>query len=324
MCARPVIVMAFAVAMSWSSAQPALPAGSNDSWREIANNAFDGRPLVDGSQLITLEMPERAEDAAIVPVTMRANLPAGDTRTLRSLTLVIDENPSPVAATFNVGPGVTMISTRVRVNSYTKVHAVAELSDAKLYEVDTYVKASGGCSAPMANNAQDATARLGQMRFRQFIKTTAEPASAPREAQIMIHHPNNSGLQRDQVSLLYIPLFIVRQLRVCKVISLFWRWMAAYPFRKIPTSGFRICRMGRVCSARKRSIPKVTFLGVSGQSSRRCSGSSEAAYLCFRLSAAKFLKRGSRNFGGAELRTEIPLHLGHAQHRLRGDVAIIW
>jgi sulfur-oxidizing protein SoxY len=214
MCARPVIVMAFAVAMSWSSAQPALPADSNDSWREIANNVFNGRPLADGSQLITLEMAERAEDAAIVPVTMRANLPAGDTRTLRSLTLVIDENPSPVAATFNVGPGVAMISTRVRVNSNTKVHAVAELSDAKLYEVDTYVKASGGCSAPMANNAEDAAARLGQMRFRQFIKTTTAPASAPREAQIMIHHPNNSGLQRDQVSLLYIPLFIVRQLRV--------------------------------------------------------------------------------------------------------------
>ena len=30
----------------------------------------------------------------------------------------------------------------------------------------------------------------------------------------MIRHPNNSGLQRDQLSLLYIPLFIVRELRV--------------------------------------------------------------------------------------------------------------
>ena len=40
------------------------------------------------------------------------------------------------------------ISTRVRVNSYTNVHAVAELSDGKLYVVKTYVKASGGCSAP--------------------------------------------------------------------------------------------------------------------------------------------------------------------------------
>src|SRR5215469_18635976 len=214
MCARAATAAALAIAMSWSTAQSARSAEADDSWREIANNVFNGRQLADGSQLIALEMPERAEDAAVVPVTMRANLPPGDTRTLRSLTLVIDENPSPVAATFNVGPGVTMISTRVRVNSYTKVHAVAEFSDAKLYEVATYVKASGGCSAPMENNAQDAAASLGQMRFRQFLKTAPGPASGPREAQIMIRHPNNSGLQRDQVSLLYIPLFIVRQLRV--------------------------------------------------------------------------------------------------------------
>jgi len=213
MCVRAATVAALAIAMSWSSARPSLAGDADDSWREIANNAFNGRPLADGSGLITLEMPARAEDAAVVPVTMRANLPPGDTRTLRSLTLVIDENPSPVAATFNVGPGVTMISTRVRVNSHTKVHAVAELSDDRLYVVDTFVKASGGCSAPMANNSEDA-AKIGQMQFRQFAKTTAEPASTPREAQIMIRHPNNSGLQRDQVTLYYIPLFIVRQLRV--------------------------------------------------------------------------------------------------------------
>jgi sulfur-oxidizing protein SoxY len=99
------------------------------------------------------------------------------------------------------------------VNSFTNVHVVAELSDEKLYVVDTYVKASGGCSAPMANAREDA-AKIGQMQFRQFAKTGAEAASSPREAQIMVRHPNNSGLQRDQVTLYYIPLFIVRQLRV--------------------------------------------------------------------------------------------------------------
>ena len=214
MCARAATAAALAITMSWSTAQSARSAEADDSWREIANNVFNGHQLADGSQLITLEMPERAEDAAVVPVTMRANLPPGDTRTLRSLTLVIDENPSPVAATFNVGPSVTMISTRVRVNSYTKVHAVAELSDDQLYVAEIYVKASGGCSAPMASNVEEAAAKLGQMRFRQFTKNTAAPATAPHEAQIMIHHPNNSGLQRDQVSLVYIPLFIVRQLRL--------------------------------------------------------------------------------------------------------------
>src|SRR6516164_422514 len=104
MCARAATAATLAITMSWSTAQSARSAEADDSWREIANNVFNGRQLADGSQLITLEMPDRAEDAAVVPVTMRANLPPGDTRALRSLTLVIDENPSPVAATFNVGP----------------------------------------------------------------------------------------------------------------------------------------------------------------------------------------------------------------------------
>jgi sulfur-oxidizing protein SoxY len=198
---------------------------TNDPWPGIAREAFNGRPLADGSGILTIEMPYRAEDAAIVPVSVRAKLPAGDTRHVKAITIVVDENPAPVAATFTIGEGsgVTSISTRVRVNSYTNVHAVAELSDNALYVVKTYVKASGGCSAPASKNAEEAKADIGRMRFRQFAKALAAdgqpkasegPASRLQEAQIMIRHPNNSGLQMDQVSRLYIPAFFIRELKV--------------------------------------------------------------------------------------------------------------
>ena len=211
---RAMGLIGVAAALSLAAIQSPMAADSENLWPELARDVFNGRPLVDGAGLIAIEMPERAEDAGIVPVTLRATLPPGDTRVLKAFTLVIDENPAPVAATFKVGTGLTMISTRVRVNAYTDVHAVAELSDGGLYVIDTYVKASGGCSAPMAKNAEEAKASLGVMRFRQFAQAKTAPASVSREAQIMIRHPNNSGLQRDQVSLLYIPLFIVRELRV--------------------------------------------------------------------------------------------------------------
>ena len=195
---------------------PALAAAPepDDPWPGLAQDIFKGRPLADGASVLAIEMPYRAEDAAIVPVTLRALLPAGDTRAVKSITLVIDQNPSPVAATFTLGPGVTTIATRVRVNSYTNVHAVAELSDGKLYVVQAYVKASGGCSAPAAKDPQEAKANLGLMRFRQFAAAKPAAANTPREAQIMMRHPNNSGLQMDQVTHLYVPLFIVRELRV--------------------------------------------------------------------------------------------------------------
>ena len=199
-------------------AGPVSAADEKDPWPDLVRDAFNGRDIADGAGVIAIEMPYRAEDASIVPVTLRTMLPPGDTRAVKAITLVIDQNPAPVAATFQIGPGVTMISTRVRVDSYTNVHAVAELSDGRLYASAVYVKASGGCSAPTAKNAEEAKANLGQMRFRQFAHPATRPAdgpaSAPREAQIMIRHPNNSGLQRDQVTLLYIPAFFVRQIRV--------------------------------------------------------------------------------------------------------------
>jgi sulfur-oxidizing protein SoxY len=207
--------MAAAIAMLGiaSTAGAEDPATAKDPWPDLAHSIFKDRPLLDGSRLIAIEMPYRAEDAAIVPLTFRSTLPAGDARHLQAVTLVIDENPSPVAAVFTFGPkaGVSAISTRVRVDSYTNVHAVAELSDGKLYMVKTYVKAAGGCSAPAAKDANEAQANLGEMRFRQFAP--ASP-SAPREAQLMIRHPNNSGLQMDQITHLYVPAFFIDDLKV--------------------------------------------------------------------------------------------------------------
>jgi sulfur-oxidizing protein SoxY len=211
---RQICTAVLAVALGWGVARPLPAAEPADPWPELARDIFNGRQLADGAGLVAIDMPARAEDAAIVPVTLRATLPPGDNRTIKTITLVIDQNPAPVAATFQVGTGVTMISTRVRVDSYTNVHAVAETSDGKLYVSTTYVKASGGCSAPTGKNAEQANTNLGQMRFRQFAKTSDGPVSGPREAQIMIRHPNNSGLQRDQVTLLYIPVFFVKELRV--------------------------------------------------------------------------------------------------------------
>ncbi len=190
---------------SIAGAALADPPAPRDPWPELAAAVFNGRPLADGTELISVEMPVRAEDAAIVPLTVRASLPPGDGRQVKSLTIVIDENPAPVAATFTIGPnsGVSSISTRVRVDSYTNVHVVAELSDGTLPMVATHVKASGGCSAPALKNADEAKSHIGQMKFRQFTTPgSATPLRRP-EAQIMVRHPNNSGLQMDQVTRLY-------------------------------------------------------------------------------------------------------------------------
>ncbi len=196
--------------------QQAVTAGqeqpSEETWNSIKGDIFKDRPILDGSGLVILDAPRRAEDAAVVPIGMRVNLGGDDKRTLQSLTLVIDENPAPVAGTFTIGPhsGVTSISTRVRVNTYSYVRVVAELSDGQLYGVKSYVKASGGCSAPASANADATKSMLGQMKFRTF----RPEADGLPEAQIMLRHPQNSGLQMDQVTRLYVPPFFIENLKI--------------------------------------------------------------------------------------------------------------
>ncbi|ABQ37892.1 quinoprotein dehydrogenase-associated SoxYZ-like carrier [Bradyrhizobium sp. BTAi1] len=193
---------------------PAKAAEGYDPWPGLVQDVFNNKPMQDGANVLSIEMPARAEDASVVPVTLRSKLSPADERRIKTITLVIDQNPAPMAAKFTLGAdaNVTAISTRVRVNNYTDVHAVAELTDGQLYVIKTFVKASGGCSAPAAKNPDEAKARIGQMRYRQFTQAGDGATSGIREAQVMVGHPNNSGLQMDQLTQLYIPAFFVDQL----------------------------------------------------------------------------------------------------------------
>src|ERR1700753_3574000 len=206
----PALLVALSLAAPVTARAQEQP--SEDTWNNIKGDIFKDRPILDGTGLVTLDAPRRAEDAAIVPIGMRVNLAGDDKRTLKSLTLVIDENPAPVAGTFTIGPhaGVTSISTRVRVNSYSYVRLIAELSDGKLYGVKTFVKASGGCSAPASSNADATKSVLGQMKFRTF---RPDQGGLPK-AQLMRRHPQNAGLQMDQLTRLYIPPFFIENLKI--------------------------------------------------------------------------------------------------------------
>lgn len=184
-------------------------AQASEAWPDIVATVFGDRPM-ESSGIVALEAPYRAEDAAVVPMTVQFALPEGDRRRVERVTLVIDENPSPVAAVFEIGAdaGVSKIDTRVRVESYTGVHAVAELSDGSLHVAEDFVKASGGCAAPMGKDPEEAMANLGKMKLRQFADETRP------EAHLMIRHPNNSGLQMDQLTRHYIPAHFIHSLTV--------------------------------------------------------------------------------------------------------------
>jgi sulfur-oxidizing protein SoxY len=187
---------------------------ASENWIKVRNSLFTDRRIETASEeVLTLDVPQRAEDAAVVPVAIRSRLAAGDKRHIARLYLIIDNNPSPIAAIFDFAPasGRADIETRVRVDEYSHVRAVAELADGRLLMATRFVKASGGCSAPPGKDPQAAQASLGRMRLN--VDGTARRGESVL-AQLMISHPNSSGMAMDQATRQYTPAHYVRRVAV--------------------------------------------------------------------------------------------------------------
>ena len=174
-------------------------------WKALSQAIFPGRPLQDGGAVIQLDAPPRALDAALVPVTLDflTNKP------VQSVYLIIDDNPSPLAAHFSFGPkaDVHSLKLRVRVDAYTNLHAVAETRDGKLYTTAKFIKASGGCSAPAGPDDAAALQDIGRMKLKLLGPFTP---GQPLQAQLMIRHPNFNGMQMNQITRFYTPARFIR------------------------------------------------------------------------------------------------------------------
>jgi len=130
---------------------------SEAAWDAIRPQIFGERAIEDGSSVVELVAPKRAEDAALVPVDLKVRVREG-AAPVKAVTLVIDENPAPLAATFTFGEDRRSfdLSTRMRVNSYSFVRAIAETSaqvEAPLSRRSLLVVAAAGASAALLTKA---------------------------------------------------------------------------------------------------------------------------------------------------------------------------
>ena len=177
-------------------------------WQDMRSSIIgtDDEPPIDPAVLL-LDAPKRADNPALVPV--RITQPPG-APAITALALVIDGNPAPVAAEFTFGAALMPLDfeVRVRVDAYSDLRAIATLADGRKVMAGRFVKASGGCAAPAGKSMDQVRASMGQMRFR----TTQEDGR--NIGTLMIRHPNFSGLQRDQVTLLTIPAEFIQVLEV--------------------------------------------------------------------------------------------------------------
>lgn len=215
----------------------ANPLRDGDTWEMLREDVVGQRALLDGEDMFAFDAPFRAHDAATVPVRF---VQKDGAPVLRRLILIVDENPAPLAAEFTFGPamGPVDLETRLRVNAYSNVRAIAEAEDGTLYMVGRFVRASGGCAAPAARDMASALASLGRVQVRWYNQEAAD-AAGRREAQVMMRHPNNSGLQRDQLTQHYIPAWFIDTVEVHRGEDLLFSMTGGISLSEDPSFRFR-------------------------------------------------------------------------------------
>jgi sulfur-oxidizing protein SoxY len=206
------------VLLIWLCIAPVAPVWSQDSeaWPQIRTALFADRAISAQTPLLKLAAPKTAEDAALVPITITIAEEA--VQRVRAVTLVVDNNPAPVAAKINFGDlyrdgtdvGDRTIELRFRLDQLSPVRAVLELDDGSLHMAARFVAGSGGCSSTSVKDTDQALIDLGKTRLK--LSTDRTRGENWREVQAQIRHPNFSGMQIDAKTNAYTPAHFIENI----------------------------------------------------------------------------------------------------------------
>jgi sulfur-oxidizing protein SoxY len=106
-----------------------------------ALKALLGTDTTTPSDQIELKVPEIAENGAVVPVSIMTSL-----ENVESISIVVEKNPRPMAATFEIPQGtLPKIASRIKMGETSDVMAVIKTSNG-IYSTAKEVKVTiGGC-----------------------------------------------------------------------------------------------------------------------------------------------------------------------------------
>lgn len=211
------------------------------AWDEIRGSVYGARAIEDGHGIVTLTAPTRPEDMRTVPISIDAAFHDG--RTIKTVTFLIDENPTPVVAVFHLGQNreQASITSHFRVDRQSDVRAVVELSDGKLYMVSQLVKFAGGqasCSAPPQGDPVEIAANMGKMSLVQAKAGEGPVSSALGRVRLDLNHPNHTGMVMDQQTLLYTPIKMVSEISVSQGSDVVFRATGSIALSQNPMIAF--------------------------------------------------------------------------------------
>lgn len=169
----------------------------NQYWPVIHEAFFSGKPVLDGSQFIHIEAPERAEDAAVVPFTFSIDQALATHFRITKVYLFVDANPIQLTAIFDyLQPQQPIaIATRIRLEKTSAVRVVAESVNGAYWMHHALIKTSGGgCGGGLTSDEAKLRAEAGKMKV--MLSQPPNENTIPHTLRFHIKHPMRTGFER--------------------------------------------------------------------------------------------------------------------------------
>lgn len=183
-------------------------AEASDKVWPVVKEAFFANRTITEAPFMKLTGPRRAESGAQVPVTLTVDQSGG--AVIKNVYLIVDANPIPLAATYHLTEalGNLQLSTRIRMETDSYIHAIGETADGKLFMTNVVIRAAGGCGGTVDGNEAEIRAAAGKIKL-QVEDPVKIGVATP--ATFIIKHPMRTGLQRDLVSQGFVPAFYIQK-----------------------------------------------------------------------------------------------------------------
>jgi sulfur-oxidizing protein SoxY len=188
------------------------PARADEIAMRAAISADFGAPMISDGQ-IEIAMPEFSDSGVSVPMSLHIPSPMTPEAHPRIVRVYAARNPRPRIVAFHFTPdcGEARISTRVRLDSFQDVVAVAEMSGGARFQAVRRVNVTyGACEDAVANDQFPPD-------WAPRIRISVPERVAPGEifpVRTIISHPMETGLRHDASGLL-IPVRIAESF-VCR------------------------------------------------------------------------------------------------------------
>ncbi len=130
--------------MKTSVAEAAKP--EKEDIRDVLKKFFDGRKI--NYSRVKLKTPIIAENGAVVPITIKSDLPMDSDNYVKKIYIFVDKNFHPFTASAELTPanGKAALSLRIKMRKTSNVRVIMETNKGELYGAKKMVKVTiGGC-----------------------------------------------------------------------------------------------------------------------------------------------------------------------------------